>query len=330
MFSVFLMLLACKGCGAWWVMPPLPRPAENQDPEPFDTAIEEVDPEDSGVYEPPPPSACTYDEVEPNGLITDPQVLPLEVWMCGIFGESEDNDYFVFDVEEESWIRIWVRAEGLGSFANPRAFFHEATGSSFSADFRDGYLSADFDHTIKLDTARTLKIALLEQEDGDVQFGPDYYWRLRVSVVKAPVEWTSEEPVDEDGNDFNNSSASPDILVGGDRVFGRLERAANDWYAIDIGEERTEVVVQTDAWIHGSPLDPRLTVTAPDGSVVGVAYSHDNPNNRDAKVAFTALEAGRYLIKLDTAVPEGDGRPYWYVLEALTTVVGSPDTGTED
>ena len=39
------MLIACKGCGAWWVMPPLPQPADNPDPDPFDTAIEEVEPE---------------------------------------------------------------------------------------------------------------------------------------------------------------------------------------------------------------------------------------------------------------------------------------------
>ena len=329
MFSLFLMLIACKGCGAWWVMPPLPQPADNPDPDPFDTAIEEVEPEDTGEYEPPPPSACIYDEVEPNGDVNNPQDLPLEAWMCGVFGEPADTDLFAFDIEDESWIRIWVRAFELGSFANPRAFLLDAGDSSFSASMIGSGLSADLDNTFKLDRGRTLKLGLLEQEDGRTQWGPDYYWRLRVSIVKSPVTWTSEEPVDEDGDDFNNSRESPDILNDGDRVFGRLERTTNDWYAVDIGEERTDVVIQTDSWSHGSPLDPRLTVLGPDGGTVDIASTHDSVYNRDAKVEFTALEAGRYLVKLDTAVTEAGGQPFWYVLDASMTVVASPDTGTE-
>ena len=43
----------------------------------------------------------------------------------------------------------------------------------------------------------------------------------------------------------------------------------------------------------------------------------------------TALEPGRYLIKLDTAVTEAGGQPFWYVLDASMTVVDSPDTGAE-
>ncbi len=312
-------------------MPPLPQPAADPpEPEPFDTAIEEVEPEDTGVYEPPPPSACPIEEVEPNGDVTAPQALPLETWMCGVFGEPADNDFFEFDINEESWIRIWVRATELGSFANPRAFLLDGDDSSFSASLVDTSFSSDLDYTLKLDRGRTLKLGLLEQEDGITQWGPDYYWRLRVSVVKAPVTWTSEEPVDEDGDDFNNSSENPDILTDGDRVFGRLERVSNDWYAVDVGEERTEVVIQTDSWIHGSPLDPRLTVTGPDGETVDSATTHDSIYNRDAKVAFTALQAGRYLVKLDAVDTAAGGQPFWYVLEAALNPVESPDTGSEE
>ena len=249
--------------------------------------------------------------------------------MCGVFGEPADTDLFAFEIEDESWIRIWVRAFELGSFANPRAFLLDARDSSFSASMIGAGLSADLDNTFKLDRGRSLKLGLLEQEDGFTQWGPDYYWRLRVSIVKSPVTWTSEEPVDEDGDDFNNSRESPDILNDGDRVFGRLERTTNDWYAVDIGDERTDVVIQTDSWSHGSPLDPRLTVLGPDGETVDIASSHDSVYNRDAKVEFTALEAGRYLVKLDTDVTEAGGQPFWYVLDASMTVVASPDTGTE-
>jgi hypothetical protein len=328
MHSLFLLLLSCKGCGAWWVMPQLPQ-VQPEEPSPFDTAVDDPDPEDSGDIPLPPPSACANVEAEPNG-VNEPQDLPLEAWMCGIFGEPIDNDYFAFSIEEASWLRVWVRAAELGSFANPRAFLLDEDDGDFSASFEDSYLSPDIDRTFKLDRARDLKIGLLEQEIGTTQFGPDFEWRMRVSVVKAPVTWNTEEAVDDEGDDFNNSSASPDMVFDGDRVFGRMEKVTNDWYAIDLTDERTEVVIQTDAWIHGSPLNPELLVRDPDGDTIAYAYTHDNAQNFDALVSFTAQQAGEYLIKLSPVDGFG-GQPYWYVLDVSAVVVPSAvDTGIDD
>ena len=168
--------------------------------------------------------------------------------MCGVFGEPADNDFFVFDIEEESWIRIWVRATELGSFANPRAFLLDADDSSFSASFVDVLLVGPRPHD-QAGPRANAQDRLLEQEDGITQWGPDYYWRMRVSIRSrrspGPLksQWT-------DGDDFNNSSENPDILNDGDRVWAP-EATTNDWYAVDIGDERTEVVVQTDSWSHG-------------------------------------------------------------------------------
>jgi len=329
MHSLFLMLLSCKGCGAWWVMPQLPRVQPNE-PSPFDTSVDDPEEEDSGDEPLPPPSACANNELEPNGDISDAQDLPLEEWMCGIFGEPVDNDYFSFEIEEESWLRVWVRATELGSFANPRAFLLDEDDGNFSASFEDSYLSADIDRTFKLDRGRELSIALLEQELGTDQYGPDYEWRMRVSVVKSPVTWNTEEPVDEDGEDSNDNSATPDIVMDGDRVFGRVEKTGNDWYALDLTDERTEVVVQTDAWIHGSPLNPEIEVEGPDGETIDYSNTHDSGYNFDAKVSFTAQEAGRYLIRLG-AVDGFGGLPYWYVLDVSADVVLEPsDTGETD
>ena len=309
-------------------MPQLPRVQPNE-PSPFDTAVDDPEPEDSGVPPPPPPTACANNEMEPNG-VNEPQDLPLEEWMCGIFGEPIDNDYFAFEIEEESWLRVWVRAAELGSFANPRAFLLDEDDGDFSASFEDSYLSSDIDRTIKLDKGRDLKIGLLEQEIGTTQFGEEFEWRMRVSIVKAPVTWNAEEPVDDNGDDFNNNSASPDIVADGDRVFGRMEKTGNDWYAIDLTDERTEVVIQTDAWIHGSPLNPELRVKGPDGETIDYAYTHLSDSNYDARVAFTAQEAGQYLIKLSPFGGFG-GQPYWYVLDVSAQIVPAPsDTGFTD
>ena len=157
--------------------------------------------------------------------------------------------------------------------------------------------------------------------------GPDYYWRMRVSIAKSPVTWTSEEPVDEDGDDFNNSSENPDILNDGDRVFGRLERPMIGTPSILAMSGRRSATRRTVE--RRSPPRPSPHGHRADGETVDIASTHDSIYNRDAKVEFTALEPGRYLIKLDTAVTEAGGQPFWYVLDASMTVVDSPDTGAE-
>ena len=328
MQSLILLLLSCKGCGAWWVMPPLPTANDNsQDESEFDTAIEDPE-EDSGVDDLPPPSACAFDEIEPNGDVDDPQDLPLEAWMCGAFEIRADNDYFAFEIETESWIHLWVRAQDLGSFANPRAFLLDENDASFSASLLDSFQSADLDYVIKLDKGRELNIGLLEQ---DTLYGEeDYYWRMRVSVVKPPVEWNTEEPVDDEGVDFNNSRADADSIANGDRLFGRLERNKNDYYSIELTDEPTFVSIQTESWVHGSPLNPCLTlVETPAGEIEDPTRvcTHDTEGKFDSQIEFTSTEAGSYIIKLDGTDSTQGGQPFWYVLDVRTEAASESDTG---
>ena len=328
-------------------MPPLPQVADNSaDESQFDTAIEEPE-EDSGIEIPGPPSACAYDEIEPNDFITDPQYLPLEEWMCGAFEKSADNDYFTFDIEEESWIHIWVRAEELGSFANPRAFLLDEDSNDFSASLLGGAaisdedeeqaFTADLDYFIKLDEPRTLNLSLTEQ---DTLFGPDdYKWRLRVSIVKPPVTWNAEELVDENGVDSNSSPSQAEELVDGMRLFGRLERIPErDFFYVDVTDERTKVTIETDSWMHGSPLNPCLIIVSnPDGPVDSDDQTwvckHDSASNYDAKLEFETRAAGRYTIKLtDGATDPGasGGTPFWYVLNTSLEVIPGSDTGLDE
>jgi hypothetical protein len=328
MQSLILWLLSCKGCGAWWVMPPLPTASDNSsDESQFDTAIE--DPiEDSGIEIPGPPSACAFDEIEPNGEITNPQYLPLEEWMCGAFTTPADNDYFAFEIPEESWIHIWARAEELGSFANLRAFLLDQDDGTFSANLVDGFLTADLNYVIKLDQGRDLNIGLLEQ---DGAFGEDdFYWRMRVSVVKPPVSWNTTEWVDDSGIDDNDTRLNADVIENGDRLFGRLERNKNDYYVIEVPDERTKVTIQTDSWIHGSPLNPCLTIVeTPEGPVEDTVREckHDSESNFDSKISFTSRDPGEYIIKLDGYETTQGGKPFWYVLDVDMEIIPDPDTG---
>ena len=332
MHTLFIWLLSCKGCGSCWYMPTLPGVTVT-DPPPFDTAVDEPE-EDTGEEELPPSSQCDYQEEEPNNEFEDPQDLPLERWMCGAFDAPADGDVFGFDVESDAWIRVWVRASALGSMANPRLFVFDED-EEFTGSFEDSFLSEDIDRTFKLDEARTMGIGLFEQNIGTLQFGEDYFWRMRVSVTKAPVIWDYEESEPNDSKD----DAMP--IESGDRIYGYVENGTkNDWFALEISEANTDVVVETDAWIHGSPLNPEIEVKGPnlvpDGDdmvleTMGQEDRHDSSSNFDAKVAFTAETPGEYLIRLGsccerTPSRRKGGMPFWYVLDVST----SPGSSAED
>ena len=277
--------------------------------------------------------------MEPNQNPEDWQDLVLDRWMCGAFLEPMDGDVFSFDVESDAWVRIWVRASALGSMANPRLFVYDED-DEFTGSFEDSFLSEDIDRTFKLDEARSLGIGLFEQNIGTLQYGEDYFWRMRVSITKAPVKWDYEE------EEPNNSKADAMPVESGDRVYGWVENGTkNDWFALEIEEPYTDVVVETDAWVHGSPLNPELEVKGPelvldDGEYVletiGQEDRHDSSSNYDAKVSFTAEVPGQYLIRLGaccerTPSRRKGGMPFWYVLD-VSTSPGSPpeDTATAD
>ena len=290
------------------------------DPPPFDTAVDEP-PEDTGEEEELPPSSlCDFEEVEPNGEFADPQPLALERWMCGTFGQALDADVFGFDVEEDTWVRVWVRASALGSLANPRLFVFDQE-EEFTADATDSHRSEDIDRTFKVDEDREMGIGLFEQNIGSVQFGEDYFWRMRVSITKPPVRWDYEE---EEPND-NRSEAMP--IEAGDRLYGSIESGTrNDWFSLEIAEANSNVVIETDSWSHGSPLNPEIEVRFEDEDE-DIDYSYSQGTSSfDAKVDFRAEEAGTYMIRVGSYTGQG-GIPYWYVLDVS---VSAADASTDD
>ena len=322
MHTLFIWLLSCKGCGQCWYFPTAPNVTVT-DPPPFDTAAEEP-PEDTGEDEDlPPSSVCDYEEVEPNTAV-DPQPLTLEHWMCGTFGQALDADVFSFEADEDTWLRVWVRASSLGSFANPRLFIQDED-EEFNLDAVDSLFSEEIDRTFKLDEYRSMVVGLFEQNSGLDQFGEEYFWRMRVSVAKPPVRWDYEE--DEPNDD--SSEAMP--IEAGDRIYGDIEKGTrNDWFALEVTEPNSEVTVETDSWSHGSPLNPEIEVRFEDETdAIDEAYRHDSSTNYDAKVSFRAEEAGTYKIRVGSYDEKG-GIPYWYVLDVSVSPAESGSGDSDD
>jgi hypothetical protein len=332
---MILWLMSCKGCGSCWYLPPLPV-FDAPDPTETDTSEPDPDPEqDDTGRELPPLSYCTVPEEEPNNEIDDAQVLPLEQWACGTFETAADSDYFSFDIDEASWIRVWVRASDLGSLANPRLFLLDAESGDYSATVENGYLSEDIDVTVKLDKPRPMSIGLFEE---NLLFGEEYEWRMRVSVVKAPVEWNTEESEVSDPDASNDAKADADAVADGDRVYGWVESPGRyDWFDLELGADKVDVVIETEAWRHRSPLDPELVVIDPNGDEIAREEDHDSYLNRDAKVRFTATEGGHYKIRVGSCCDDPDGvdgrrggNAYWYVLAVTVDDAAVSEEDTAD
>ena len=309
MHSIFIWLLSCKGCGSCWYLPTLPD-VDVTPPPPFDTAMDETEEEEdtAGQVDLPPSSVCDFEEVEPNDL-ENPQDLPLEMWMCGNFGQPLDGDVFKFDFDTDAWVRLWIRAGALGSSAQPRIFIFD-DDEEFNADIvTDG--TADLDRTFKLDEARALGIGLFEKELGSVAYGEEYFWRMRVSIVKSPVlPWNVDE---EEPNDERDEAMT---LYDGDRVFGFIEYGSrSDWYVVDVVEDGYDLVIDPESRSHGSPLHPTFRVWSEDAtSETGMSsQTGENPRTGDGPIRVENA-SGRYWVQVGSNGGNG-GIPFWYLLD---------------
>ncbi len=322
---LILFLISCKGCMSCWVLPPLPQvdqPDPRVDTGETDEVVDSAEPQDSG--DPPPYVGCTWPEDEPNNQVTSPNPLALEEWACGVLGEPFDNDYFSFEVDSDAWIRVWLRGSEILTNADPRAFILDEEGD-FTATLEDGYLTSDIDNTFKLDQPRDMYIAVLEQ--GGL-YGDDYEWEMRVSVVKPPVTWNTEEVED------NDSRADANVIADGSRVFGRVEYIARyDYFVLTVDDEKSAVTIDVESFRFGSPLNAELLIEDPDGEeVLKEAYSGSTP---DPQVSFTAMQTGDYIVRVgacceDSSAPRHAGLPYWYVLSVGVTPDMSSDVDSDD
>jgi len=316
---LILFLISCKGCVSCWYIPALPQ-VDQPDPRVDTGDTDDPEPEDTGdTADPPPYVGCTWPEDEPNDAVTSPNELALEEWACGVFQDPYDNDFFAFEVDSASWIRVWIRGSELLTNADPRAFILDEVGD-FTGTFEDGYLTSDIDNTFKLDQPRDMYIALLEQSGLS---GEEYEWEMRVSVVKPPVSWTAEEV------EPNDARADANAIEDGSRVFGRVEVSTRyDYYRLTVDDEKSYVSLNIEAYRFGSPLNAEILVEDPEGAeVLREAYTGTTP---DPQVSFTAMEPGDYIVRvgacceLDSS-PRHAGLPYWYVIDLSIT----PDTLTD-
>jgi hypothetical protein len=279
-----------------------------------------------------PDSAETGDfpEVEPNDYSVGPDadppnVIAMEKWACGEIDTTTDTDRLLVTAEgPANWIRFDVVASQEGSFLDASLLLLDDdygavvddsdANSVFTTDTNDPVLcfpAPPMPHTFDL-VVRPSDFAAGKD---------DYHWKLRASVVKAPLSWDLQEIEVNDpglGGTFQT-------LASGERVFGTFSSGTDvDAFLFDVpkvgSEQKVHVTADVDGYRYGSPAMAEMSIISPTGDVVRSDRGHDEFERwGDPWWEFTPEEVGPYMVFVD--LREGTASAAaWYVLSVTVEV----------
>jgi len=320
-----LVALSCEACGG--CTPSLPDPDDGNDS--IRDSAETGDSTATVDTSPPPP--CDFPEVEPNDYTVGPDadppnVVAMEKWACGEIDTMTDTDRFLVTADgPANWIRFDVVAAQEGSSldasllllddAYGAAVDDSDANSIFTEDPNDPVLvfpAPPMPHTFDL-VVRPIDFAAGKD---------DYHWKLRGTVVKAPLTWDLDEvEVNDPG-----LGGTLEVLDSGERVFGTFSSATDvDAFLFDVPKvsegQKVQVTADVDAFRYGSPSMSKLSIVSPTGVVVKSDRWHDEFGRLgDPWYQFTPKEVGNYMVFVD--LKEGTGSlAYWYVLSVQVDIL---------
>jgi hypothetical protein len=322
-----LVALSCEACKS--CTPSLPDVDDGND--------SVRDSAETGDSTPPidtsPPPPCDFPEVEPNDYSVGPDadppnVLAMEKWACGNIDTTTDTDRFLVTAEGPAdWIRFDVVASQEGSSLDASlllldddygaAVDDSDANSVFTEEANDPvacFPAPPMPHTFDL-VVRPIDFAAGKD---------DYHWKLRASVVKAPLSWDLEEIEVNDpglGGTFQT-------LASGERVFGRFSSGTDvDAFLFDVpkvsSDQKVHVTADVDGFRYGSPIRSKMSIVSPTGEVVRWDRDHDEFGRPgDPNWEFTPEENGPYMVFVE--LREGTASlAGWYVLSVTVEVTDS-------
>jgi hypothetical protein len=285
-------------------LPPDSDKGDDSDPEESDP------PAETDVADDAP---CAVPEVEPNDGFPAAQTLPLEREACGVFQTENDADFWTFDLPEEGWLAVDVTAFGRGSEARVDLALVTPAGTLGAFEFGgrpDVHLvypagAGRFDAVVRQ----------LVGEDVPRGAGEDYFYALRASQVKPPLDWDVFEAA-------NDAQAAPQTLSlaarpegAGVAVFGALEDAADeDWYAIPLPAGPSEVRLAALSHSHGALTDLAWRASV-GGVLVATRAAGELGVERDPAGTFVVDGPATLVVRVLDELSQS-GPASWYVLEA--------------
>jgi len=329
MLACVIALAGCDACTPK-VIPDLDGTAV--DTGPTTTTTDTEDTATTEVEDTAPPQACEHPEVEPNNDPADPERIELETVICGEFviqqeGAIADLDWFTFEVDDATWIKVDVNAVNLGSSADP---------SLYIASEENHYMliESDVDSTdpkVIFPIPEGVDDWNLMMAELNSLSGERYTWEFIVSATKAPVEWNLDEI------EPNDTPEEATELTEGDVFFGQYASQDDlEQYYLDPPEGPHEITVKVTAKSEGSAAYNRLVLSRDKSADTG-----DAPIDLD-KIATATGGAGTSPDAILTFEADGSERLYltlreneynfgpghWYTIEITSIVeVEATDTG---
>ena len=287
-------------------LPPIEDP--NDPPQESDTPTPEA-----------PEPRCAWTEAEPNNTADLALDLPLETRACGDYNAAFDADFWSVSLAEEGWLALDLAGYSVGSEAwVSLTVSRPDLGWSLGAFSYRGLPEA---HLLVPAPAGTWLLMSRQTigEGGGQGEGADFFYELRASASKPPLDWDRTE------SGTNGSAASPDVLslsVGAPQtVYGVIDASgASDFYAVDLPAGSWRLGVAVAAHDLGSPGDFGVELRAP-GAAAGATFSSGRLTSYLDPVGEIAVSGpGRALVRV---FEDADGgMPLsWY---AATVTVEAP------
>jgi hypothetical protein len=251
-------------------------------------------------------------EVEPNDGPDQAQALATETWACGVFDDENDADFWTFTLPEDGWLAVDAPGASLGSDA-----YVSVTLASDDLDVAFGIASSGElpEVHVVFPSTRSTWVATVRQTVGFGAVrggGPDFFYELRASSTKAPIDWD----VEEGSNDAQGAAQRLVTATDADvttRVLGDLDDAADqDWYEVEVPGPGWAVTFDVDAAAEGSAADVALQVIDEAGASHGIKKDVDEVS---PDPFFTRLSTAAGVMRVRVSEESGaSGPPTWYRL----------------
>lgn len=259
---------------------------------------------------------CPLPEVEPNDTPEAAQALPTEVRACGSFQSEADPDRWRFVTTELAWLAVDVAAHAIGSHADV-VLLLESDDADLAMAIGGWMDQPDVRLRVPV-RAGTFDAVVRQAVGAGVQrgSGPDWFYELRASTTKPPVEHeVAEDPTVAEGEvqAWVDGPTGPTGLtvLGGFGVAGDT-----DGYAVTVPEGRHRVRLEVVAHAVGSPSDVALRVTDADGALVQLATVGSLGWEPDAATELHTTEAVAWRVEVIEEHGRG-GAGWWYALRAV-------------
>lgn len=285
-----------------------------------------VDP-DVRPDEPPPPDdtdvdsdagpidRCAVREVEPNATAAEATALPLEARACGAVDVAGDADAWSFALDQPAWLEVRVDAARLGSRADVLVDVEGGGLRATATDVPDG---TDARLVVPAEPGSFVAVV---QPQGPQAGGADFFYEVRASVTKPPLDATTAEAADNDTVAqvlaSEATGAGGVVLVGGWSDPGDV-----DTYAIEVPAGAHRVEIAGLAHPYGSPSDMLLRFVDAAGETTSTVASGAFGDERDP--AWEATRTGPVTLRVQVVEERLRAGPaYWYGLRVAVTPVSA-------